>query len=576
MRKIFRMLRFATPYKRRILFFLFTSVGYSACHSLPIYLIREYLGVVFESRAAYTLWTLTWILTAAWLFRAYFLVRRQVTEAYILRAAQRDAQDRLMAHILRQPLGFFDRWRTGELLARIGKGTGGVGTMVGASMLLVKEPLTIIAILGVIIYMNWKLALIGIVGFPLAFWPLVALMRRIRRIALQAQRRGAARSDSVIQTFTGMQVVKGFRRGEYEAGRLKASNEELFGLGMKQARTVANLRGLVEIINGIGALGVVVAGGFLVIHGHLTGKELLAFLFALVALHGPVKSLSGVNATIQGALVGGERFFELLDIDETLPAPEHPVRIERLSEAIRFKNVGFSYGREEVLKDVDLEIEAGKATAIVGPSGSGKSSVLKLLMRAYDPTSGSVQIDGVDLRHLDQAGWLDGIGIVTQEPLLFNTSITENVLYGKLDASPEEIREAARVANIHDDIMKLPQGYDTLAGERGGQLSGGQRQRVCLARSLVRNPMILILDEATSSLDSVAEKTVQKAIARAQVGRTSVVVAHRLSTVMDAERIYVLVDGHIEAFGRHQELIERSPTYGRLWRIQQGAGVESA
>ena len=576
MRRFLRMLRFANPYKRRIFFFIFTSLGFSAFRSLPLILIQKYLGVLFVSRAAHTLWSLTWMLTAAWLFGIYFMVRRRVTEAYILTAAQRDARNRIMAHILRQPLGFFDRWRTGELLARIDQGTGAVGVTIGVVMVLVREPLTIVSVLGVIIYMNWKLALIGMVGFPLAAWPLALLTRRIRRISLKVHQRFAARSDAVIQVFTGMQVVKGFRRGEYETRRLEVSNEELFGLGMKQARTVANLRGLVEIINGIGGMGVVVVGGVLVIHGHLTGEELLTFLIALVMLHGPVRSLGGVNAAIQGALVGGERFFGLLDTDETLPVPEHPVRIERLCETVRFKNVSFSYGREEVLKDVDLEIEAGKATAIVGPSGSGKSTVLKLLMRTYDPTSGSVQVDGVDLRQLDHATWLDGIGIVTQEPLLFNTSLTENVLYGKLDASAEEVREAARVANIHDDIMKLPQRYDTPAGERGGQLSGGQRQRVCLARSLVRNPMMLILDEATSSLDSASEKTVQKAIARAQVGRTSVVVAHRLSTVMDAERIYVLVDGRVEAFGRHEELIERSPTYRRLWRIQQGAALESA
>jgi subfamily B ATP-binding cassette protein MsbA len=480
-----------------------------------------------------------------------------------------------MAHILRQPLSFFDRWRTGELLARVSQGKGAVGATISIFMVLVKEPLTIAGILGVIIYLNWKLALIGMVGFPLAAWPLAVLTRRIQRIAMKAQRRVAARSDAVIQVFTGMQVVKGLRRGGYETRRLEVSNEELFNLGMKQARTVANLRGLVETINGIGSLGVVLVGGALVIYGHLSGEELLTFLFALVALHGPVRSLGGVNATIQSALVGGGRYFELLDADETLPVPENSVPIEHLRESIRFRNVSFSYGREEVLKDVNLEIEAGKATAIIGPSGSGKSTVLKLLMRAYDPTSGSVQVDGVDLRQLDHATWLDRIGIVTQEPLLFNTSIAENILYGRLDASVEEVREAARVANIHDDIMKLPQGYDTPAGERGGQLSGGQRQRVCLARSLVRNPMMLILDEATSSLDSVSEKTVQKAIAHAQVGRTSVIVAHRLSTVIDAARIYVLVDGHVEASGRHEELIERSSTYRRLWRIQQGAADES-
>lgn len=264
--------------------------------------------------------------------------------------------------------------------------------------------------------------------------------------------------------------------------------------------------------------------------------------------------------------------FELLDANEHLPVAPDAKPAQAPKEAIRLCKVCFSYDKKPVLDHVDIEIPAGKTTAIVGPSGSGKSTVVNLVARFYDPNSGTVEVDGQDLKRLEPASWLKLLGLVTQEPLLFNASIKDNIRYGRLEATDAEIEVAAKLAGIHEEILKLPHGYDTIVGERGTRLSGGQRQRICIARALVRNPAVLLLDEATSSLDSASERQVQEAIARAKTGRTTLVVAHRLSTVIDADRIYVLVDGKIEAYGTHEALLEKSPTYKRLWELQQGRG----
>ena len=374
----------------------------------------------------------------------------------------------------------------------------------------------------------------------------------------------------MVQVFGATRVVKGFGREEEEASRFAATNSEIFHHSMKGARAASSLKGLVEIVNAVGGVAVVFVGGLMVLRGHFAPQDFFTFLFALVSLHKPSRVLGDANAQINNCLPGAERLFELLDVKDALPVPPDAVAAGPLRDAIRFRDVRFSYGREEVLGGVDLEMCAGKVTAIVGPSGSGKSTLVNLAARFYDPASGSVEVDGVDLKSVKPESWLGQLGLVTQDPVLFNTSIRDNIRYGRLDATNVEVEGAARLSNIHEDIVKLPEGYDTPAGERGMQLSGGQRQRICLARALVRGPAVLLLDEATSSLDSASERLVQEAIASAQKGRTSIVVAHRLSTVMDADRIYVLVGGRVEAAGRHDELLDTSATYKHLWEIQQG------
>ncbi|MHC5058461.1 MAG: ABC transporter ATP-binding protein [Planctomycetota bacterium] len=571
MKKLLRMFRFVSPYKWRLFAFVFFSVGFSALASLPLFIARDFLRVVFERGDRERFFTAVGLLLACWAMRAYLMFRREIAAQYLANVAVRDATNRVMAHMVSRPLGFFDRWRSGELISRIGGDAGALAQTIGILTILLREPLTVLGILGVIFAMNWKLTLIGLVGFPVAAWPIAALSRVVRRASRRTRESAADRSDAMVQVFGATRVVKGFGREDVEAERFSSTNADIFGHTMKGVRATASLRGIVEMVNGIGGVAVVFVGGLMVLGKHLMPEDFFIFLFALVALHQPTRALGAANSQINNCLPGAERLFELLDVEDALPVPPDAVAASAPAEAIRFRDVSFSYGREEVLGGVDMDVAAGKVTAIVGPSGSGKSTLVNLAARFYDPDSGTVEVDGVDLKKIRPDTWLDQLGLVTQDPVLFNASITDNIRYGRLDATDAEIEEAARLANIHDDIVKLPEGYATPAGERGMQLSGGQRQRICLARALVREPAVLLLDEATSSLDSASERVVQEAIASAQKGRTSIVVAHRLSTVIDADRIYVLVGGRVEASGRHDELLGKSATYKRLWEIQQGA-----
>ncbi len=570
MKNLIRMFRYVSPYKWRLFGFLFFSVAFSAFASLPLFIVRDFLQVVFKSHDRDQFYMTVGLLLACWVMRGYLLYRREVASHYLANVAVRDATNRVMAHLVRRPLAFFDKWRSGELISRVSTDAGALAMTIAIFAILIREPLTILGVLSVILVMNWKLALIGVIGIPIAALPIALLGRVIRKASHRTREHGADRSDAMVQVFGATRVVKGFGQEDAESERFSGSNSEIFRHSMKAARAGASLGGLVEGVNGIGVVAVVFIGGLMVLDDKLAPQDFFTFMLAFVALHRPTRTLGAANAQINNFLPGAERLFEILDIKDALPVPPDAVAARAPRDTIRFRDVRFSYGREEVLAGVDLEVAAGKATAIVGPSGSGKSTLINLAARFYDPVSGVVEVDGTDLRRLRPETWLDQLGLVTQDPVLFNASIRDNIRYGRIGATDREIEEAARLANIHDDIMMLPDGYATLAGERGMQLSGGQRQRICLARALVRRPAVLLLDEATSSLDSASERVVQEAIASAQKGRTSIVVAHRLSTVIDADCIYVLVGGQVEAAGRHEELLGKSATYKHLWQIQQG------
>jgi subfamily B ATP-binding cassette protein MsbA len=569
------MFRFVRPYKWRLFFFAYTAIGFALFNSAPFLVVRQFLNIINDPKPGRLseLWFVVWLMLAAWVLRVYFLVRRAIATNYLSQAVVKDATNRVMAHVMRQRLSFFDRWRSGELLSRITADAGSVALTVNLFTIFAREPITIAFLLAVAFYFSWELALIGVIGFPLAAWPLAVFSRRIRKKSRRLREAFAERADALIRILRGVRVVKAFRREDHEIRRFGTTTTTIFDQGMRVERSGAALRGLVEMVNGVGAVAVIIVGGLFVFKGYITSDALVAFFAALWSIHRPARALGEANVQVQTALPAAERLFEVLDVEEQLPVPKDPVRAGPPREAIRLRDVSFSYGREQVLRDVSMDVEAGRVTAVVGPSGAGKSSVVNLVARFYDPVAGSVEADGVDLGRVDPAGWLDMLGIVTQEPLLFNLSIRENIRYGRLDATDEEVEEAARLAQIHDEIMRFPQGYDTPAGEGGSALSGGQRQRVSIARALVRNPAVLLLDEATSSLDSASERDVQRAIERAEVGRTTLVVAHRLSTVRNADRIYVLVNGAIEVSGRHEELLETSPTYRRMWEIQQGKAV---
>ena len=590
MNKLIRMARFITPYRWRLFFFFFTAVGFSLFSSLPILIIRQFLEILIragevkpgESAAeaeilkraaenAADFWFYAGLLVAVEVVRAYFVVRREVAQWYLSQIAVRDATNRVAAHVLQRPLAFFDRWRSGELIDRITRDSTALVYTIRIFTTFIREPLTMIAVLGVLFSMNPLLTLISLAGLPIAALPVVLLSKRIRNASRREREVHADRADVMLQVFSGVRVVKGFGREDVETASFRTKNDGILQHAMKRGRAAANMKGILEIVGATAAVGAFVAGFMMIRRDLTTPSELLTFIIALGLFGGPLKSMGNANSLVQDALPGAERLFSLLDIDDKLEESPGAQSARRPERSITLTDVAFSYGREQVLSGVDIEIQAGKVTAIVGPSGSGKSTVLNLVARFYDPTRGGVAVDGTDLKGIKLDEWLGQLGLVTQDPFLFNTSIRDNIRYGRPDATDEEVEGAARVANIHDDIVGFEGGYDAIAGERGSQLSGGQRQRICLARALIRDPAVLLLDEATSSLDSAAERVVQEAIERAQAGRTSIVVAHRLSTIRNADRIYVMVDGAIEASGTHDVLLSSSRTYEHLWRIQQGA-----
>ncbi len=511
--------------------------------------------------------------------RGVFSYIQSYLSSYVSNRVTRSAQNQVIGHLVTLPLSYFHGQRTGELISRMKLDAQALRKTVKLAADMIKEPITLIGAVAVVFWLNWKLALIGFVGFPLAIWPLIVLSRKMRKASRRSREKVADLASLLVQVFGGMRLVRAYGQEETEHRRYVKTNWGIFRHQMRAARARALSRPVVEILSSLGLAAVVVAGGIMVIQDDATTPaHIMAFLAALISMYNPAKSLAKDNEDIQDVIPGAERFFQLADAPNTMPDAADAVEAPERFETIEIRDMTFSYiPGTPVLRNVDLKIEAGQTVALVGHTGAGKSTLADLVCRFYDPQEGAVTIDGIDLRKVRAKSWLSRIAIVPQEPFLFNDTVRANILYGRPEASPEEVEAAARAAAIHDEIMALPAGYDTVVGERGTKLSGGQRQRVSIARALLRNAPILILDEATSSLDSESEHLVQQAVDRLLVGRTTLIIAHRLSTVRHADKIAVMADGRISDSGTHEELLARSAIYRRLWEMQAaGAGAPFA
>jgi subfamily B ATP-binding cassette protein MsbA len=436
---------------------------------------------------------------------------------------------------------------------------------------LLKEGLTILGLAAVLFYMDWRLALIALFGMPLAFYPLIRLGRRLRASSETSLRRWRDISEILQETISGFRVVKAFGMEAFELGRFRRAAKRLFHVNMRITRTSAILPPLMEAVGGLALVGALFYGSHSIRAEHLTPGAFVAFLTALFAMYTPVKRLSRLNATLQAALAAGARVFEVLDTHEEVGESPGARPLPRLHEGIEYRGVGFRYadGHGAILRNIDFEARAGEVLAIVGTSGAGKTTLVNLLPRFYDVSEGSIRVDGADIREVTLRSLRDQIGLVTQETVLFNDSVRANIAYGLDDVDEAKVESAARAAFAHDFILDLPRRYDTAIGERGSRLSGGQRQRIAIARALLKDPPILILDEATSALDAESERLVQAALANLMKGRTTLVIAHRLSTVRAADRIIVLDGGQIREVGRHDELLRKpGGLYSRLHELQ--------
>ena len=432
-----------------------------------------------------------------------------------------------------------------------------------------RDLFTIIVLSAVMIQTHWKMALVALIIFPISVFPIMYIGRRIRRLSRRTQVSLGDFTSFLDEVFKGFRQVKAYGMENYERARARDVFERLYGLHYREGRTRSRSYPIMESLAGIVIALILAWGGYQIIHGDTTIGQFMTFFIAMGAAYNPLRSLANLNASLQHGLAALERVFAMLDYRPAISdAPD--ARPLAVSEGrVALKGVHFSYNEENIaLHDVTIDAPPGKTVALVGPSGAGKSTILNLILRFFDVQQGAVEIDGQDTRAVTLASLRQSIALVSQEVMLFNDTVRTNILYGRPDASEQEVIEAAKDAAAHDFIMQLPDGYDTEVGERGLRLSGGQRQRIAIARAMLRNAPILLLDEATSALDSEAERQVQTALARLMAGRTTIVIAHRLSTVTRADIIYVLESGRVEDSGTHQELIRRDGVYARLCRMQ--------
>jgi subfamily B ATP-binding cassette protein MsbA len=540
--------------------------------AVSAYLIKPALDDVFISKNARMLRLIPAAVIIVYFLRGLGIYGQEYLMSHVGQNIIRRLRNRLYDHIQDLPLSFFHKEKTGTLMSRITNDVNVIKAMVSSVVTgSVRDCFTIVGLTIVIFSQIWELALFAFIILPLAFYPIVALGRRVRKVSRKCLEAIADMSSFLHETFAGNKIVKAFGMEAYEKKRFFDKTFRLFKLEMKEVRAKSLSSPIMEFLGGLGIAFVIWYGGYRVISGTYTTGTFVSFLAAVVMLYDPVKKLSKLNNQLQQGFAATDRIFDIIERQSDIKEDENPVVLLRRPHNVSFDHVSFKYKDVTVLTDIKLEVKAGEIIALVGMSGGGKTSLVNLIPRFYDVSSGSLLVDGVDIRKASISSLRDQIAIVTQEPILFNDTVRNNIAYGNLKASEEEIEMAAKAAYAYDFIQGFPDQLDTIIGELGGRLSGGEKQRICIARALIKNAPILILDEATSSLDTESERLVQKALENLMKGRTTFVIAHRLSTIVYANRILVIVDGRIVEEGKHEELIAKEGEYYKLYKMQFGA-----
>lgn len=513
------------------------------------------------------------VILIAFLFKNIFAYLQGYFMSYVEYGAMKDLRDEAYRHLHKLPISYFKRERVGNLISRFTNDVNIVQSSISATFSnLIKEPLTIIVFLGIALSISWQLTLFALVILPFSMAIIAWIGFKLRRQTTKLQEKLADITSVLQETISGVKIVKAFGMEEYENKRFMKETREFFRLVLRIVRVRNASSPLTEFLSVIVGAFIIYYGGLLVLeHNSISASQFLGFLFAIFQMMPPIKELSSVNNRIQEASAAGDRIFEILDTEPDIKDATDAIELKEFKNSIHFKNVSFKYedSDEWVLSDINFSVNNGEIIALVGPSGGGKSTLVDLIPRFYDPTKGSILLDDLDIRKYTLKSLRSKMGIVTQETFLFNTTIRENIAYGLTDCPMEKIIEAAKTANAHNFIMEMPQKYETIIGERGVKLSGGQRQRLTIARALLKNPEIMIFDEATSALDNESEILVQEAIERLMENRTTFVIAHRLSTIRNATKIIVIDRGKIIQLGTHDELIsDGEGLYKKLYEMQ--------
>jgi subfamily B ATP-binding cassette protein MsbA len=566
-----RLLRYTRPYRGRIAAALVAMLFYGAASAALAYLIKPIFDEVlprqdrlgFVATAIVTLYVLKGLSSYLSTYLMTEVGQRVVT----------DIRTVLFSHILGQSAGFFAQHTSGELMSRVTNDVGQVQQAVSETVGdLLRESLAIIGYASLLFYYDARLAVFCFTAAPLVMYPLIRVGQRVRRVSRRSQEELERLSHLTSEAFTGHRIVKAFLGERHEAEKFHRASERLYRTNMKVVSSLSALPPLMELLGGFGIAAALWYGSREIGTRALTPGEFTSFIAALFLMYGPAKKLSRVNANLQQAAAAAERIFEMLDTHTEVRDRPGAEPLEPLRDSVEFRGVSFQYDGDRsrrILEHVSFKVGAGQVVAIVGTSGAGKTTLVNLIPRFYDVTGGAILIDGVDIRDVTVASLRAQVGIVTQETVLFDDAIADNIAYGTAGAAQDRIEAAARAAHAHEFIVTLPQGYGTKIGERGQRLSGGQRQRLAIARALLKNPPILILDEATSSLDAESELIVQEALANLMLNRTAFVIAHRLSTIRRADAIIVLDGGRVVEMGRHDDLVDRpGGLYSKLYALQ--------
>ena len=545
------------------------SAMVAAMTAATAYLVKPAVEKIFEQKDSQMLVLIPAVIVAVFAIKGIAAYGSGYLLSYVGQDIIRRMRNRLYNHIQDLPLAFFQREKTGDLMSRITNDVAIISSMFSSAVTgSIRDGFTIIGLMAVTFVQIPELAVFTFIIFPIAGYPLFYFGRKIRRVRRGVQEAWADLNAFLHETLTGAKIVKAFSMEDHERKRFEQKSRRIFRLEMKENKVKEMSSPLMEILGGLGIGFILWYGGRHVIAGTYSFGTFMSFLTAVGLMYQPLKKISRLNNAVQRGMAAIERIYDILERTSDVIETDSPIPIRNGAHRISFQDVSFKYDRDLVLKNINLEAEIGEIIALVGMSGGGKTSLVNLIPRFYDPSPGAVLIDGVDIRQISIATLRSQIAIVTQEPILFNDTVRNNIAYGRADASEQQIVAAAKSAYAYEFIESFPDGFNTSIGELGGRLSGGQRQRICIARALVKDAPILILDEATSSLDSEAEILVQKALGNLMKGRTTFVIAHRLSTIGNADRIIVLADGRIVEEGRHEQLMALEREYYKLHQMQ--------